>query len=68
MKFYTVQNAMGTTFDAFAKLSDAKIAVKSVGLGTVQMIEVDVNAETVRLLLACNGGYAKDCKQVWELE
>ena len=40
---------------------------ESDSFGSVEMIEVDVNAETIRRLISGEGGYARDTRIVYEV-
>ena len=64
MKFYIVQSLAGDVQGCFTDRADALWHVSEMTT-TVQMIDVPVNAETVRRLLGQEGGYAKSSRQIW---
>lgn len=57
MKFY-VTDTDGETNGCFFTLKEAKAHIKFVGHGTVTVMDVSVNAESIKRLLSNNGGYA----------
>lgn len=60
MRFYVCNNTDNETFDCVLKLSEAKQIVIAEGGGTVEVLDVPVNADTVRKLLGNLGGYATE--------
>lgn len=67
MKFYVCKNIFEEPFDCFTSISYAKELVKKDAPGgSVEMVEVPVTADSIRLLLTNNGGYATDSKVVYE--
>lgn len=72
MKFYTIIGDRGETVGCERTIKAAKVRAEEYGFHpgeySVEMVEVDVNAETVRLLLAEGGGYAKSTKTVIEAD
>ena len=69
MKFYTIESDTGETLGCEMTVRDAHALAARYGLArteyTITMEEVEVSAESVRLLLAQQGGYCKDDRQVW---
>lgn len=68
MKFYLCADESEYTFDCATTLKEAKQIVAAQGKGEVRMVEVDVNAETIRALLGNHGGYAKNMGKSWRIE
>jgi len=67
VKFYIAKDDREDALDVFFTLREAKEAVRaSESQGSVEMVEVEVTAESVRRLLGNAGGYAKDSRTVWE--
>ena len=67
MKFYLVQTRAGETIDCRLTLREAREEAESM-LGdagfSIQMVEAEVTAETVRRLLGDLGGYARSTRAV----
>jgi hypothetical protein len=64
MKFYLVQSSAGDNEGCFTNRDDAMWHLSN-HHQTVQMIDVPVNAETIRRLLGEEGGYVKSSKQIY---
>ena len=71
MKFYTVEDLEGTTLGCGLTMHEAHtIAAHYVSAGeyTITCDEVAVSAESIRLLLARQGGYAVSTRRVFPRE
>jgi hypothetical protein len=69
MKFYVINSKIdGCIFDVKFSLANAKAAGRR-ELGpdqfTIDLVECPVNAETIRLMLIGDGGYATKCERVF---
>ena len=72
MKFYTIEHTDGSPLGCCLTVRECHEVMAAQFYPrdqyTIAMEEVDVSAESVRLLLARQGGYAKDQRQVWPRE
>jgi len=67
MKFYVCEDAMGTSFDCYLTLKEAKRRVREDAPGgLVEMVDVPVSAESIQRLLTTKGGYANESRVVYE--
>jgi len=67
VKFYIAKDDSENILDVFYSPREAKHAViASESQGSVEMVEVEITAESVRRLLANSGGYAKSSCIHWE--
>lgn len=69
MRFYVINSKIhGCVYDVKLSLSNAKAAGRrELGPGqfTIELVECPVNAETIRRMLAGNGGYATRCETIF---
>ena len=71
MKFYVIETeARGETIGCELTRKAAKQTAEAYGLGkgeyTIDLVEADVSAETIRRLLGNLGGYARDRSTITE--
>lgn len=67
MIFYTAYDDRGSVLDVFTRLDMAKEAVRaSESRGYVVADDITVSAESIRLILAQQGGYATSTRTAWE--
>lgn len=66
MKFYVLQDANGTTVDCQLTIQRCRDAAEAQALHEyeIHLVDVDVSAESMRKMLAGQGGYANDTKLV----
>lgn len=68
MKFYVISGPLSEVAGCETSLHVAKAAAKDLGAGAVvDLVEVDVNRETMRRLLGELGGYANRSQRVGEV-
>ena len=65
MRFYLVTDTDGSVIDCTTKWADARGLMDAGHPGAIDIVEVPVNAESIRLLLAGNGGYATNSKRIY---
>jgi hypothetical protein len=66
MRFYLIFESDGSVVDCRTSIRGAKLACPFGG--SVDMIDVPINSETVRRLLGNEGGYATETKTVYNYE
>ena len=66
MRFYLIFDVVGEVVDCRTSIREAKVACPYGG--SVMMVGVPINSETVRRLLGNEGGYATETKTVYNYE
>ena len=72
MKFYTIEHVDGSPLGCCLTVRECHEEMRALLYSsddyTITMEEVEVSAASVRKLLARQGGYCKDQRQVWPRE